>query len=47
MFSYFITMSLDLNDYFSLGLESTNQPIENAGMLNVFQEPGGHLIYKS
>ena len=32
-------MSLDLNDYFSLGLESTNQPIENAGMLNVFRNP--------
>jgi len=32
-------MSLDLNDYFSLGLESTNQPIENAGMINVFRTP--------
>lgn len=32
-------MSLDLNDYFSLGLESTNTPIENAGMINVFRTP--------
>ncbi len=32
-------MSLDLNDYFSLGLESTNQPVENAGMINVFRTP--------
>jgi len=32
-------MSLDLNEYFSLGLESTNQPIENAGMVNMFRTP--------
>ena len=32
-------MSLDLNEYFSLGLESTNNPIENAGMINVFRTP--------
>ena len=32
-------MSLDLNEYFSLGLDSTNNPIENAGMQNVFRTP--------
>ena len=32
-------MSVNLNDYFNLGLESTNQPIENAGMINVFRTP--------
>jgi len=32
-------MSLDLNDYFNLGIESTNQPLENAGMINVFRTP--------
>ena len=32
-------MSLDLNEYFNLSLESTNQPIENAGMINVFRTP--------
>ena len=32
-------MSLDLNEYFNLGLESTNQPIENAGLINVFRNP--------
>ena len=32
-------MSLDLQDYFNLGLESTNSPIENAGMINVFRTP--------
>lgn len=32
-------MSLDLNDYFSLGLESTNSPVENAGLINVFRTP--------
>jgi hypothetical protein len=29
----------DLNSYFNLGLESTNQAIENAGMINVFRTP--------
>ncbi len=29
----------DLNNYFNLGLESTNSPIENAGMINVFRTP--------
>lgn len=29
----------DLNNYFNLGLESTNQPVENAGMINVFRTP--------
>ena len=32
-------MSLDLNDYFNLGIESTNQPLENAGLINVFRTP--------
>ena len=32
-------MSLDLNEYFNLGLDSTNNPIENAGMQNVFRTP--------
>ncbi len=32
-------MSLDLNEYFNLGLESTNNPIENAGMQNIFRTP--------
>ena len=29
----------DLNSYFNLGLESTNQPIDNAGMINIFRTP--------
>jgi hypothetical protein len=29
----------DLNNYFNLGLESTNQAVENAGLINVFRTP--------
>tara|TARA_R110002033_G_scaffold23117_2_gene55009 strand:+ start:13968 stop:15377 length:1410 start_codon:yes stop_codon:yes gene_type:complete len=32
-------MSVDLNEYFNLGLDSTNNPIEEAGQINVFRTP--------
>ena len=32
-------MTTNLNDYFNLGLESTNNPVNNAGMINVFRTP--------
>ena len=32
-------MSLDLSEYFNLGIESTNQPVEDAGLINVFRTP--------
>jgi len=32
-------MSLDLTEYFNLGIESTNQPVEDAGLINVFRTP--------
>lgn len=32
-------MTTNLNDYFNLGLESTNNPVNNAGMINVFRSP--------
>ena len=32
-------MSVNLNEYFNLGLDSTNNPIEEAGQINVFRTP--------
>tara|TARA_R110000787_G_scaffold64806_1_gene146214 strand:- start:2243 stop:3640 length:1398 start_codon:yes stop_codon:yes gene_type:complete len=32
-------MSIDLQDYFNLGLESTNNTVDNAGLINVFRTP--------
>jgi hypothetical protein len=32
-------MTTNLNEFFNLGLESTNNPVNNAGMINVFRTP--------
>tara|TARA_R110000796_G_scaffold153719_2_gene270289 strand:- start:486 stop:1895 length:1410 start_codon:yes stop_codon:yes gene_type:complete len=32
-------MSVDLNNYFNLGLESTNVPVTESGMVNIFRTP--------